>query len=986
MPPHSGPTTPPAWSKSAWYLAARLTRTVSLRVAIFLVITIIAILSFSSVLFSGSQSNDIYYPDISSSESSSEEPVYNPDPLALLEQRRPMRHSYQELYRLPSKFMLNEDGTAPVTVIINPQDFGDSLFQQIRALLTQTDQPQAVWIAVAEDQDITAVEEILSTFNDAEPREAEDEENEAGESLGEGDEGDEEEDDEDEQSHRVKMRVYAKNDPWWSIARQASSEFFLLLENGVLPGTSYLGTLLRLAHTPEYSRALLGSHGAVLLNPPEDVLDGDVEIRCLPVKESRGQVRATEFVDVLTDIWFGRTETLELLSLEPWGSSGRAPLSIYLSTLLRYYGSIPSIVVANDPRNLATWGDMRKKDHPPTFCNHIQQLYRDNKAWQSWIERGKALVSQHEQLAIVVIFLSSHNEAMLLKDLICRWSLSPDISIHVAVVGSARGLGRKDLARLLPSEGCHIGIYDLGLAHPPSTPSALKAAKLAADASITTFHLINSLRPKVIFYIQEHDSAMTEGLKIAQARANVPSIALKTEDIEHVKWLADLPIQALENWNTPRVKLVVITNNRPGSCIRLLRSLSHAHYLNDEVSLTLNMDAEADRVTLQMAGSFQWDFGEKFMRHRVRRGGLMLAVVEAWYPEGNDEYAVLLEDDVEVSPLFYVWIKYNILKYRYSPDNFLYQRMFGVSMYSQKFVETHLAGRAPFNPEDIFIETPEYELRTPFLLQLPCSWGAVYFPEHWREFHEYVTDRLLDIEWNKTSLQSVQIPNSRTNRWSNSWKKLFIEMIYMRGYVMLYPNFFNFTSFSTNHLEWGTHTKQQRNSAGTFLVPLMTDSERLLDDLPNRRLPDWDSLPVLDLWANLATSAELIKRGRALQEQLNPCLLRNSKNEVIWEGQEKNLKCAKTQPYYSTHTTPGPKTTAPPPAIETVTISTIDANAEKALNAGASITSYGTVSPYPAPTPPPSVDEEKGTQQQQEADSVPSPSLRKSPIPVPTPY
>ncbi|KAK5823335.1 hypothetical protein F5H01DRAFT_273018 [Linnemannia elongata] len=514
------------------------------------------------------------------------------------------------------------------------------------------------------------------------------------------------------------------------------------------------------------------------------------------------------------------------------------------------------------------------------------------------------------------------------------------------------------------------------LSHLPYKPTELESIRLASEVSVNSFHILHSLRPKVIFYLQEPNSIFSDGLAIAHARASIPAIALKPEDIEHVRWIPDLPIQALQNWNTPEVKLVVITNNRPGSCIRLLRSLSHAHYLNDKVSLTLNMDAEADRVTIQMAGSFQWEFGEKFMRHRVRRGGLMLAVVEAWYPQGNNEYAVLLEDDVEVSPLFYSWIKYNILKYRYSPDSQLYQNMFGVSMYSQKFVETHLAGRTPFNPEDIFIETPEYELRTPFLLQLPCSWGAVYFPEHWREFHEYVADRLLDIEWNKTSLQSVQIPNSRTNRWSNSWKKLFIEMIYMRGYVMLYPNFFNFTSFSTNHLEWGTHTKQQRNSAGTFLVPLMTDSEKLLDDLPNRRLPDWDSLPVLDLWANLATSAELVKRGRALQEQLNPCLLRNNNKEVIWEGQEKDLKCAKTLPYYSTHTTPLPKTTAAP-AIETLSISAIGADPLAAEG----VTTYGAASPSPLPTPPPSAADEDYDY----VDTPPAPSYRLSPIPSPTP-
>ncbi|KFH70962.1 hypothetical protein MVEG_03808 [Podila verticillata NRRL 6337] len=923
------------WSNSIRHLAARMIRTLSSRLALGLVIIVIALLSFSSVLFSGTPSNDVYYPDLLSSS----DQIYNPDPLAELEPRKPLRHSYQELYRLQSKFMLDEDGRAPVTVIIHPEDYGTGLAGQIKAMLAQTDQPQAIWITTTEETVSEAQEAVRLAMDE-----------------------------------RVSMRIVDKQDPWFHVARQASSEFFLLMENGVLPGSHYLGTVLRLAHTPEYARSLLGSHGAVLTTTPENVLDSDLDIKCLPQSDSHGQVRATETVDVLSDIWFGRTEALELMSLEPWSTTGKAPLSIYLSTLLRYYGAIQSIVVANDPRNLATWGDTRTKDEPPTFCSKVQKLYKESSTWQSWIERGRALVSQHERLSSLVVFLSSMDEAILVKDLICRWSLSPDLSVHVAVAGTHRGLGRKDFARLLPSEGCHVGVYDLKLSYAPRNPTDLESARLAAEVSVNAFHLINSLRPKVLFYLQEPSSVFSDGLEIAKTRSKIPAIVLKPEDIEHVRWLPDLSIKALENWNTPQVKLVVITNNRPGSCIRLLRSLTHAHYLNDQVSLTLNMDAEADRVTIQMAGSFQWSFGEKFMRHRVRRGGLMLAVVEAWYPQGNHEYAVLLEDDVEVSPLFYTWIKYNILRYRYSPDSHLYQRMFGVSMYSQKFVETHLAGRAPFNPEDIFIETPEYELRTPFLLQLPCSWGAVYFPEHWREFHEYVADRLLDIEWNKTSLQSVQIPNSRTNRWSNSWKKLFIEMIYMRGYVMLYPNFFNFTSFSTNHLEWGTHTKQQRNSAGTFLVPLMTDSERLLDDLPNRRLPDWDSLPVLDLWANLATSAELIKRGRALQEQLNPCLLRNSRNEVIWEGQEKDLKCAKTQPYYSTHTTPLPKTTATPAsAIESISISAMSADP---LNAGSPTTPDGSyVTPVPTPV---------GTPIDIVANGVPLPSNRRSAVPSPT--
>lgn len=458
---------------------------------------------------------------------SSSDQIYNPDPLAELEPRKPLRHSYQELYRLPSKFMLNEDGRAPVTVIIHPEDYGTGLAGQIRAMLAQNDQPQAIWITTTEETVSEAQEAVRLAMDE-----------------------------------RVSMRIVDKQDPWFHVARQASSEFFLLMENGVLPGSHYLGTVLRLAHTPGYSRALLGSHGAVLTTTPENVLDSDLDIKCLPQIDSHGQVRATETVDVLSDIWFGRTEALELMSLEPWSTTGKAPLSIYLSTLLRYYGAIQSIVVANDPRNLATWGDTRTKDQPPAFCAKVQTLYKESSTWQSWIERGRALVSQHERLASLVVFLSSMDEAILVKDLICRWSLSPDLSVHVAVAGTHRGLGRKDFARLLPSEGCHVGVYDLKLSYAPRNPTDLESARLAAEVSVNTFHLINSLRPKVLFYLQEPSSVFSDGLDIAKARSKIPAIVLKPEDIEHVRWLPDLSVKALES----KSKVTVLNHKNAADC------------------------------------------------------------------------------------------------------------------------------------------------------------------------------------------------------------------------------------------------------------------------------------------------------------------------------------------------------------------------------------------------------------------------------------
>ena len=49
----------------------------------------------------------------------------------------------------------------------------------------------------------------------------------------------------------------------------------------VVPGNSYTDTLLHVAHTPEYSRSLTGSHGAVMSILPEGSLDSDLDIKCL---------------------------------------------------------------------------------------------------------------------------------------------------------------------------------------------------------------------------------------------------------------------------------------------------------------------------------------------------------------------------------------------------------------------------------------------------------------------------------------------------------------------------------------------------------------------------------------------------------------------------------------------------------------------------------------------------------------------------------
>lgn len=202
--------------------------------------------------------------------------------------------------------------------------------------------------------------------------------------------------------------------------------------------------------------------------------------------------------------------------------------------------------------------------------------------------------------------------------------------------------------------------------------------------------------------------------------------------------------------------------------------------------------------------------------------------------------------------------------------------MFGISLYQQKHLELLPEGRKPFNASALFNDVKTINPLTPYLSPVPCSWGAVYFPEHWREFHAYLSLRLSGFP---LKIGQAVVPNVRSNRWTRSWKKYFIELVYLRGYVMLYPNYPNFVSLSTNHLEVGSHVKiRTKEKQELFRVPLMelsttsssSTTVKILD-LPGSQLPHWRTLPVLNLTGGLTSSKALIGMGQARRIELMGC-------------------------------------------------------------------------------------------------------------------
>lgn len=293
------------------------------------------------------------------------------------------------------------------------------------------------------------------------------------------------------------------------------------------------------------------------------------------------------------------------------------------------------------------------------------------------------------------------------------------------------------------------------------------------------------------------------------------------------------------------IRINVIANNRLPSLRRLLSSLQAAHYEGDIVPLHVFLEANQGPELLHYVSNLQWKNGPLEVHARQSKGGLINAVVESWYPTSASEFATFLEDDIEVSPFFYLWLKRCM--HTFSLDGKVHSKWAGISLFTPRTMEYH--------PKKLQLNYSKFDsmkgvLRTsPLRHQQPCSWGALYFPHVWQEYRLYLAHRM------KTSNRQghFQIPESRSNGWRGSWKKYMMELFWLKGYFLLYPNLPYQRSFSTNHLEAGEHVprRSHKHHPQHYTVPLVWDAADLDAAIPRNSAFSLGDLPVLDMFGEI---------------------------------------------------------------------------------------------------------------------------------------
>ena len=175
--------------------------------------------------------------------------------------------------------------------------------------------------------------------------------------------------------------------------------------------------------------------------------------------------------------------------------------------------------------------------------------------------------------------------------------------------------------------------------------------------------------------------------------------------------------------SVPRLNLTIIVFawRRFASLQRLLRSLKAARFCGHAIPLRVLIDGGAVPEVISEVQAYEWPHGPKEI---LSFEDLALGIRGMWInssrPDISDsEHVLPLEDDIEVSPLFYWWLMRASRAYGSWSDGRAVHasKLVGVSLYTPRLNEIAYP-QVQWRP-DRATGSPT------FLLQVPCSWEAL---------------------------------------------------------------------------------------------------------------------------------------------------------------------------------------------------------------------------------------------------------------------
>lgn len=292
--------------------------------------------------------------------------------------------------------------------------------------------------------------------------------------------------------------------------------------------------------------------------------------------------------------------------------------------------------------------------------------------------------------------------------------------------------------------------------------------------------------------------------------------------------------------NNLKIGIVAVAYNRLDSISRLLESLDRASYPED-VTLIISIDKSNTDVVEKFAFQYDWKHGAKQVITHEENLGLRNHMLSLGQHFSEFDALIILEDDISVSPSFYLYAKECVNKYHTNKD------VAGISLYApnMSYISLH-----PF--------MPSYTKYDAYFIKSAFSWGEVWMKEQWLDFQRWYSMNSGDIP----NLPSIPKP---LTLWSKkSWLKYHMTYCLQENKYFVVP----YVSMSTNNADIGTHQSVincsnqvalQNDIKTDYLLPdNISDSVHYDEFYEDERLFDVLSLSDQELNLNLMCSRHVL--------------------------------------------------------------------------------------------------------------------------------
>jgi hypothetical protein len=326
------------------------------------------------------------------------------------------------------------------------------------------------------------------------------------------------------------------------------------------------------------------------------------------------------------------------------------------------------------------------------------------------------------------------------------------------------------------------------------------------------------------------------------------------------------------------VSVHVIAFSRPKSLSTLLIQLGEADYRTksaSSVDLYIRIDGGGPQEVVDVANQFEWMFGQKHVMHSEISSGLR-GMWTSIRPQTEKEVMIIFEDDLRVSPFYFAWTMHLLRAYGGNGRKVRDPSLLGFSLSPLKMDEISY----PFVDWNVLKNTNKNVHL--YLHSVPSSWGSVFFADRWIEFLKFYKTRMEPQFYNTSDEsrrmpgvavplgdQNLLIPNSRTNVWPGSWKRVLVEFCYGRVMYTLYTHIPGRFGFASPLQLTGAHStaakipsdsadhSPSREMLKNHRVVRVLNDKNVMDNLLRRECVRVEYMVLFDLWGRPTTKLRL---------------------------------------------------------------------------------------------------------------------------------